>query len=268
MTFPTPLKSTVTERTVLVPGDGDVVRAGMSVTFDYLVFNATTGEQLGGYDDTGSVTGVVSEEQMIAGMVKILECSTVGSRVAAIVPPVDAFGANGPNVGIGESDSLVFVFDINEVAPTPTEGLDPKLEPESLPTPVAWSENVPTVDLSGEVPVVTLPTTAPSADLELSVITEGTGAEVLASSTVTVDYQGISWDKNEVFDQSYTRGQPSAFPVAGVIQGFAAAMVNQKVGATVLVTIPPKYGYGEGEINDQNLAGQTLVFLIQIRDVA
>jgi peptidylprolyl isomerase len=260
-----PLETTVTERTVLVAGEGDVVRTGMSVAFDYLVYNATTGDQLGGYDDTGTVTGTVSEAQMIVGMVKTLECSTVGSRVVAIVPPIDAFGADGPNVGIGETDSLIFVFDIKEIAPEPSEAPDPSLEP--LPTPAAWVDNVPTVDLSGEVPVVTLPKTAPAENLQLKVITEGTGAEVSPASTVTVDYQGISWDANEIFDQSYTRGEPSAFPVGGVIKGFAAAMVGQKVGATVLVTIPPTYAYGEGEINDQNLAGQTLVFLIQIRDV-
>lgn len=265
VSFPVPLETTVTERTVLVAGEGDVVRTGMSVAFDYLVYNATTGDQLGGYDDTGTVTGTVSEAQMIVGMVKTLECSTVGSRVVAIVPPIDAFGADGPNVGIGETDSLIFVFDIKEIAPEPSEAPDPSLEP--LPTPAAWVDNVPTVDLSGEVPVVTLPKTAPAENLQLKVITEGTGAEVSPASTVTVDYQGISWDANEIFDQSYTRGEPSAFPVGGVIKGFAAAMVGQKVGATVLVTIPPTYAYGEGEINDQNLAGQTLVFLIQIRDV-
>jgi peptidylprolyl isomerase len=56
--------------------------------------------------------------------------------------------------------------------------------------------------------------------------------------------------------------------VAGVIEGFAAAIVGQRVGSQVLVSIPPVYGYGEaGDGNTSPLAGQTLVFLIDIVSV-
>jgi peptidylprolyl isomerase len=51
-----------------------------------------------------------------------------------------------------------------------------------------------------------------------------------------------------------------------VIPGFGAALVGQKVGTKLIVTIPPALGYGE-EASDQNpLAGQTLVFVVEIQD--
>jgi len=48
-----------------------------------------------------------------------------------------------------------------------------------------------------------------------------------------------------------------------VITGFAAAIVGQKVGSTVLVSIPPDLAYGTDPAKHE-LGGQTLVFLIHI----
>lgn len=264
VTIPSPLDAKETQRTVVTAGDGDVVEPGMYVTTNFVLYNATTGDRIDGSKDfssSGEFPFVVDKTRILAGIAKIVQCSTVGSRVVGIVPPADAFGADGPNFGIGATDSLVFVFDIKKV-----EASEPSSDPVpvELPTPVEWTEDLPTVDLSATVPVVTLPATAPPTELELLVITEGDGDVVTDTSTVTVDYQGTSWDTGEIFDQSYTRGEPSTFPATGVIKGFAAAMVGQKVGATVLVTIPPTYAYGT-DPNAHELGGQTLVFLIQIR---
>lgn len=268
VTIPSPLDTKVTERTVVKKGKGEIVEPGMLATINYVVYNASTGEKVGGTEDfasTGAISFVVDEAHVLVGMAKTIECSTVGSRVVAIVPPADAFGADGPKVGISETDSLVFVFDIKKVEPAPTSS--PSAAPAELPVPKEWTENVPTVDLSGTVPVVTLPKTDPPADLMLKVLEEGDGEVVAVGSTVTIDYQGTSWNTGEIFDQSYTRGEPSTFPATGVIEGFAAAMVGQKVGATVLVTIPPQYAYGT-DPSAHALGNQTLVFLIQIRKAA
>ena len=52
-----------------------------------------------------------------------------------------------------------------------------------------------------------------------------------------------------------------------MVQGFGAALVGQKVGSRVIVTMPPKFGYGEGTVNENDLVGQTLVFVIDIISV-
>lgn len=266
--IPIPLDTKVTERSVVTEGKGEVVKVGMQATIDYVVYNASTGAKLGGseFSSKGAISYVIDEKHLLKGMVKTIQCSTVGSRIVSIVPPADAFGADGPNVGVGVTDSLVFVFDIKKVEPAPTDS--PSATPEPLPTPAAWTTDVPTVNLTGAAPVVTLPKTAPPTELLLKVLKEGDGALVTASSTVTFDYQGTSWNSGKIFDQSYTEGDPATFPVGQLVKGFTAAMVGQKVGATLLVSVPPAYGYGEGTINEQDLKGQTLVFLIQIRKSA
>lgn len=267
--IPSPLKAKVTERTVITEGKGEVVQAGMLASINYVVYNAATGEKLGGTQDFSKETAqpvIVDKDQLLVGMAKAIQCSTVGSRVVAVIPPADAFGADGPNVGVGVSDSLVFVFDIRKVEPAPTSS--PSSAPVDLPTPAAWTKNLPEVDLSAKVPVVTLPDVEIPTELELAVLKEGDGDLVTSSSTVTFDYQGTSWNTKQIFDQSYTKDGAITFPVTQLVKGFTAAMVGQKVGATLLVTVPPQYGYGEGPVDSATHVGETLVFLIQIRAVA
>lgn len=275
VTLPDSFEADTTERSVLITGDGEPAVDGQVVTAHYGAYNANTGSavELDATSTWAEGTFIVDDsmKNSLLGVYKTLKCAHEGDRIVSAIPSDELFGALGVDMtgsGIGPTDTVVFIFDVNTVAPAPAEEPSAPAEPKQLPTPSVWEDNVPTVDVSGDIPVVTVPDTAPPAELLLKVITEGDGAVVAdQQASVTVDYQGISWDTGEIFDQSYTRGAPATFPVGGVIDGFAAAMIGHKVGSTLLVTMPPASGYGEGEINDTNLVGQTLVFLIQIRDV-
>jgi FKBP-type peptidyl-prolyl cis-trans isomerase len=139
------------------------------------------------------------------------------------------------------------------------------VEAEDLPAPTEWTENVPEVEFGaeGEPPTVTIPDVEPSTELQVHIIEEGDGDTVAEGDSVTLQYQGISWDTGEVFDSSYERGEPATFATDQVIQGFGAALVGQKVGTKLIVTIPPELAYGTDPAAHE-LAGQTLVFLVEI----
>jgi FKBP-type peptidyl-prolyl cis-trans isomerase len=133
--------------------------------------------------------------------------------------------------------------------------------------PQEWKKNPPTVKFNAKgKPKLTLPGTKPPADLLLKVLKPGTGDVVKAGDTVTLDYQGTSWDTGKIFDQSYGK-QPASFATDQVVEGFGAALVGQKVGTKLVVSIPPKYAYGEKGAGQQ-LSGQTLVFVIDIQKTA
>ncbi len=253
--FDAPLTVETTQRTVVTAGDGDEQAvAGATANIHYVVYNGASGELLDSTDYAGAPAPfTVDVATFITGIVSTLECSVAGDRVVGVVPPSEAFGDAGmESLGLGAGEALVFVADIVSVDPAP----------EPL-VPGAWTENVPDVDLSGDVPVVTIPDTAPPADLVLKVLTEGDGAVVAAGDMVEINYQGTSWDTKTIFDQSYTRGQTSSFATTQVIEGFGAALVGQKVGTTLIVSIPPQYAYGTDPAA-HDLGGQTLVFLIEI----
>ena len=97
-------------------------------------------------------------------------------------------------------------------------------------------------------------------------IEEGDGAVIKKGDTVTTNYQGTNWNTGEIFDQSYGK-EPLVLPTTSVVEGFGTALVGQKVGTKLVVSIPPEYGYGVEGSSEHELAGQTLVFVIEILDV-
>ena len=255
VTFDEPLTVDATERTVAIEGDGDAIERGSTASLQFTLYNGTTGEVLTQTDYT-SEAETIAVDGLLPGLESTLICSTVGSRVVGVVPPAEGFGDTvSQQLGLEPCQTLVFVLDVVGIIPSAADAL------------TEWTSDVPQVVRADDgTPTITLPDTDPPADLMLTVLTEGDGAVVGDGDSVTVDYLGMSWNTGEVFDESFSKS-PATFVTTGVVPGFAAALVGQKVGSTVLVTIPPIYAYGI-DPNAAQLGGQTLVFLIDIKEAA
>ncbi|QTX05709.1 FKBP-type peptidyl-prolyl cis-trans isomerase [Agromyces archimandritae] len=250
--FTAPVTVEETQRTVVTEGDGDETVAGDQVSAQISLYNATSGEQV--FTDRGTLTS--GDSQLMPAFLSGIDCIAVGSRVVTVVPPAELYGETGnESLGFAGEDSAVIVTDIVEIVQPPKAK--------------EWTENVPKVEKGDDgVPKVTIPKADPSPELELKVLKEGDGEAVEAGGQVTVDYQGTSWNTGEVFDQSFDKTEdPQPFSTNGLIPGFTAALVGQKVGTQLIVTIPPEYAYGE-EGGEHELAGQTLVFYVEILDTA
>lgn len=244
--FSAPLEVSESERVVLE--QGEEVEPGTLVAAAYTLYNGTTGDQLEsfGYAEGETLTYFRGDYDNIGvGFAKTLGCLGPGSRAVGVIPGSEGFGASGEQLGIGADDVLVFVVDIVSDA--------------------AWTTDLPEVGGTAEQPTVTLPGTPPPTDLRIAVLEEGDGAVVGPADSVTVNYLGTAWETGEIFDSSYDRGQPATFQVQGVVQGFAQALIGQKVGSRVIVTMPPSLGYGASEGHE--LQDSTLVFLVDIVDV-
>lgn len=240
------LEVTETERVVLA--QGAEVAAGAAVGVAYALYNGATGEELEtyGYADGEPPTSFRADTAIVAvGFAKTLGCLGPGSRAVGVIPADEGFGAAGTQLGLGEDDALVFVIDV--------------LEDQS---PTEWTTDLPEIGGTDDAPVLTIAAAPAKTDLELTVLREGDGAVVGAADEVTVDYLGVEWETGEVFDSSFERGQPATFSVQGVVAGFSAALIGQKVGSRVLVTMPPSLGYGGSP--GHALEKSTLVFLIDI----
>jgi FKBP-type peptidyl-prolyl cis-trans isomerase FklB len=72
----------------------------------------------------------------------------------------------------------------------------------------------------------------------------GTGPKPTADDRVVCNYRGMLLDNTE-FDSSYKRGQPSTFPVTGVIKGWTEALQLMPVGSKWQLFIPADLAYGE-----------------------
>ena len=90
---------------------------------------------------------------------------------------------------------------------------------------------------------VTLPD-GKTSELQYLVLTNGAGPKPTATDTVNVNYRGTLIDGTE-FDSSYKRGQPTTFPVTGVIKGWTEALQLMPTGSKWQLFIPSDLAYGE-----------------------
>lgn len=114
-----------------------------------------------------------------------------------------------------------------------------------------------------QAPTISKPTGTPPAGLEMRDIATGTGTAVVPTSTVTVQYVGISWSDGQTFDSSWTRGQAATFALNQVIPGWQQGLLGMQVGGRRLIVIPPSLGYGasgSGAIKPN----ETLVFVVDL----
>jgi peptidylprolyl isomerase len=256
--FNAPLSVPALQRSVVIVGDGPKVQDGATAQIHFGVYNGSTGKSLDstGFGSSQLFQATVDESVLLAGLVKTIRCSTVGSRVVSVVPPADAFGDSGNDqLGIEAGETVVFVVDVVSVLATQAEG-DPSPLPDGFPA-ITW-------DADGK-PTVTIPDTEPPADLRIATVITGDGPKVAEGDNVTVQYQGVNWTSGKVFDQSWGRG-PATFATDQVIAGFGAALVDQTVGSRVVVIIPPDQGYGPqgGNAGAGIAKDDTLVFVVDI----
>ena len=130
--------------------------------------------------------------------------------------------------------------------------------------------NMPSVEGSkGTKPVLAFPGPDAPEGLQVQVLDAGDGRVVEAGDTIVAHYLGQTWD-GDVFDSSYDRGQPLDFQVGVgmVIRGWDYALVGQRVGSRLLLSIPAELGYGDRGVPQAGIAGgATLVFVTEILGV-
>jgi FKBP-type peptidyl-prolyl cis-trans isomerase len=83
-----------------------------------------------------------------------------------------------------------------------------------------------------------------ASGLQYEILIAGTGtATPSATDNVTVHYKGSTLDGKE-FDSSYSRGEPTSFPLNRVIAGWTEGVQLMTVGAKYRFYIPSELAYG------------------------
>jgi len=135
----------------------------------------------------------------------------------------------------------------SQTSPTPTTNGGKKLEGTQLQgfTPIAHIDSLQKIDT-----------------------TPGTGQEVKASDTVTVDYTGAVAATGVIFQSSLDTGQPVTFPLNQVIKGWTDGVPGMKVGGTRRLLIPAAQAYGANPPGGSGIpANADLVFDITLHKI-
>jgi FKBP-type peptidyl-prolyl cis-trans isomerase FklB len=106
--------------------------------------------------------------------------------------------------------------------------------------------------------VVTLP-----SGLQYKILTQGTGPKPTATDSVVCNYRGTLINGTE-FDSSYKRGEPTTFPVSGVIKGWTEALQLMPVGSKWQLFVPSDLAYGERSPGPEIAPDSTLIFEVEL----
>lgn len=246
------------ERTVLIQGESSKAFAeGEEITANYTIFNGKTGEVVNTIPDA-AMANVADQYNGAEWALEAVRCGAVGQRVAIVTSVEDALAGMEPAEAgfedLKKTDAFAIVFDFtaSEAPAEPCEKLTPR------------DEKFPEIDLGdGKTePKITIPECMePPAELEVKVLEEGDGAVVKDGDVVMTNYVGVKWNGAERFDGTWNE-TGVRFDTKGLIAGFTQAMVGQKIGSTILVTMPPELGYGTSPGHE--LEKETLTFVLQL----
>lgn len=233
--FDAPLTVTDTAVRAVTEGDGDVIEAGQTLKFHLVFLNAEDGSVLQDSYEAGQPQSLQLTEQLKEGdpeLYEVLVGSKVGSHIAYTAPIDAPEGAEAP-------PSQLLVLQVISAEDPPK-----KLSSEEV-AELEEAGQLPTVTLDDKgVPAIEFPDNEAPSDLVVKVIEEGTGEEITEADTIAANYTGWSW-QGEQFDSSFDRGEPTEFPLSGVIPGWTQGLSGLKVGAKVLLVIPSDMAYGD-----------------------
>ena len=108
--------------------------------------------------------------------------------------------------------------------------------------------------------------TVTESGLQYEVLKEGQGPKPSATSTVKTHYHGTLID-GSVFDSSVERGEPTEFPVNGVIAGWTEALQMMGTGSKWRLHVPHQLAYGKRGAGSAIKPYATLVFDVELLDI-
>ena len=104
-----------------------------------------------------------------------------------------------------------------------------------------------------------------ASGLQYEVLRDATGPKPSATDSVTCHYKGTLLN-GTVFDNSYDRGKPITFSLAGVIKGWTEGLQLMSVGSQYKFYVPYTLGYGSSDYGPIP-GGSLLTFEIELLDI-
>jgi peptidylprolyl isomerase len=101
----------------------------------------------------------------------------------------------------------------------------------------------------------------------------GSGASPMKGQTCVMHYTGWLWEdgkKGEKFDSSHDRGKAFSFPIGmgRVIKGWDEGVATMQVGGARTLLIPPDLGYGARGAGGVIPPNATLLFEVELLELA
>ena len=222
------------------PGDTIIAHFIGKLT-DGTVFDASQ-------DKGGPVEIELGLGNVMPGWEIALQSMTLGEVAGIVIHPDYGFGSQA-NSKVPADSTLLFLFQLIEIN-----------------EPVQEVEEAPQQEMQEDFGIEIL--TQDQGVLKKKFVAGEEGRSPAPEDIVVVHYEGRLLHDGTLFDSSYERGEPIAFPigVGAVIQGWEIGIMSMTVGEKSQIVVTSDYGYGD-EGSGPIPGGATMIFNVEFLDM-
>lgn len=203
-------------------GEGREITEQSPVLISITAFDGEDGENLNPDGRPTLVLARANEEELGATLTDVLLGETEGSRLIVARPLAD---------GKTEIDVVDILYSI--ARGTPGGEL---------------AEGPLSVDFSADQPVVTHEAGDPPSTLVTQVLIQGNGPQVEDNGEVVLQYNYGKWSDLTITSSSWGEGFPKVVALADAMPGVRNALIDQRVGSRLALTIPAELATGEDTV--------------------
>lgn len=212
------LSAKVTE---LEAGPGRTIEADSPLVISMMTYSGETGKVLSQAGRPSLSVGKANAEDFDKFLVSSVVGKTEGSRLLFARPVTEG----------GKRVTELNVVDILYSAASGENVKDP-----GGPLSVSMNEAGPRLShADGD----------PPAELKVQTLVQGDGQQVRNGDAVLVQYVSARWDDSVVVSSTWSTGIPTTIRLQNTMPGVRNALLDQRVGSRLAVTIPPNLAQGD-----------------------
>ncbi|QWW18720.1 peptidylprolyl isomerase [Schaalia sp. 19OD2882] len=221
-----PVRVSGAKRTIVTPGAGRTITRGSPVLVAVSVFDGKDGSTLSPGGVPQLSVGMATEDSIGADLARAVTGQKEGTRL--LYARAVAQGAAATSTA---SDVEIDVVDI---LPSVAVGVAPE-NAGAGPLQVTLGDEGPVIKHGNPVPTA----------VTVQPLLIGDGAQVGVDDRLVVQYIVTGWKDGVVRDSTWTTGLPKVLRMADAMPGLRRALVDQRIGSRLAVTVPPDLATGD-----------------------
>ena len=207
---------------VLEEGSGREITEGSPVLVSVTAFDGTTGRMLSESGRPQMSLGIVGSGQIDDDLSRLVTGKREGTRVLAF-----------RSITMGDGSPNTIEVDVVDILPSIATG-----------TSVDASVGPMSVEMSPDGPIISHIDTLPGGVTTQTLI-KGDGVQVHEGDRVVAQFTVLGWTDGTVRVSTWETGVPEVINLGTAMKGLATALVDQKVGSRLAITIPPDLAAGD-----------------------
>ena len=207
---------------VLEEGSGREITEGSPVLVSVTAFDGTSGRMLSESGRPQMSLGIVGSGQIDDDLSRLVTGKREGTRVLAF-----------RSITMGDGSPNTIEVDVVDILPSIATG-----------TSVDASVGPMSVEMSPDGPIISHIDTLPGGVTTQTLI-KGDGVQVHEGDRVVAQFTVLGWTDGTVRVSTWETGVPEVINLGTAMKGLATALVDQKVGSRLAITIPPDLAAGD-----------------------